>query len=83
MISQMERRHLAQAEEHVATGERRIARHRSLVAELERGRHDTAEAKKLLDRFEETQALHVASLKTIQSELAASMGAIESTGGSV
>lgn len=62
--------HLAQAKENVAAGERNIARQRDIIAELERDGHDVTEAKKLLARFEETQALQIAGLETIKSELA-------------
>jgi hypothetical protein len=40
---------IAQAEEHIADGEQRIARQRELIAELERDGHDTKEAHGLLE----------------------------------
>jgi hypothetical protein len=66
------RQHLAQAEAHIALGDRNIVHQRELVAELERDGHDTAEAKRLLASFEELQAMHIAERARIQCELDAS-----------
>ena len=51
---------LAQAECHVAEGERHIARQREIVAELERDGHDSTDAMLLLYQFADIQCLHVA-----------------------
>jgi hypothetical protein len=69
----MERRilelHLVQAEAHIAVGKRHIARQRALVAKLERDGHDPTEARRLLDSFEELQAMHIAGRDRLQREL--------------
>ena len=62
--------HLAQAEEHVALGNRHIVRQRELIAELARDGHDTAEAKTLLASFEEMQTLHLQHRDRLRHELA-------------
>ena len=66
--------HLEQARRHVAEGERHILRQRELVAEMERDGHGTAEARRLLEQFEEMQTLHVADRDRIENELARSKG---------
>jgi hypothetical protein len=63
--------HLAQAERHVVTGERTLARQRAIVAGLQQDGHDTAQARSLLARFQETQALHIADRDRLHRELAA------------
>lgn len=70
----MLRRHLAQAEEHVATGYRNIARQRGLIAELERDGHDTAKARALLSQFEELHALQLDDRDRILRELGEEAG---------
>jgi hypothetical protein len=62
---------LAQLDEHVALGERHIARQREIIAELERGRHETKRAKELMATFLETQKMHVAIRDQLRCELAA------------
>jgi hypothetical protein len=52
--------HLAQAERQVAEGQGHAERQCLIVARLQRGGHDTSDAWRLLSRFEELQALHVA-----------------------
>jgi hypothetical protein len=52
--------HLAQAEDHVATGIEHIERQQKVIAELERDGHDLTQAKALLDQFEQLQQMHVA-----------------------
>ena len=42
MDREMLKRHLALAEEHIATGEKNIARQRDLIAQLEWDGHETA-----------------------------------------
>ena len=66
----MAERHLAEAEAHIALGERHIVRQRELVADLARDGHDTTEAKRLLANLEETQALHIAARDLTRRELA-------------
>src|SRR5262249_26064760 len=50
---------LDQAEEHIAEGERHIRHQREIIDRLERGGHDTAFAKELLENLEVAQARHV------------------------
>ena len=57
MDREMLKRHLALAEEHIATGEKNIARQRDLIAQLERDGHDTASARTFLRQFEQLQAM--------------------------
>jgi hypothetical protein len=49
---------LADAEERIASGQRRIAGQRQVIAELERSRHPTDHAKYLLSGLELLQAAH-------------------------
>jgi hypothetical protein len=51
-----ERAHLAQADNHIAAAERHIVRQKQVVADLERGGHETDLAVSLLYAFE--HALH-------------------------
>ena len=67
----MLKQHLAQAEGHIALGERHIVRQRKLVAELEQKGCDTAEAKRLLASFEELQAMHIADRDRLRRQLKA------------
>ena len=64
----MLKRHLAEAEEHIATGEKNIARQRDLIAQLERDGHDTASARNFLGEFEQLQALHIAERERLLRE---------------
>lgn len=68
----MLRQHLAQAEQHVALGERHVRHQREIVAKLEQDGHDAEEALKLLAQFEELQALHIADRDRLRKELEAS-----------
>ena len=65
------KQHLAQAQQHVDLGERRVAQLRELVAKLERDGRDPAQAKKLLSSFEKSLAQHVVDRDRIRRELAA------------
>jgi hypothetical protein len=64
--------HQQKAEEHVAQGERHIARQREIIAELEHDGHDVAAAaaRDLLRQFEELQGLHIAHRDRLKDELA-------------
>lgn len=61
--------HLALLEEQVAQGERHIERQRDLVELLSRGGYDTADARALLQEFEESQAMHLADRDRLRAEL--------------
>ncbi len=61
--------HLAQADRHVAAGERIIARQRELVAIADRDGADAREAIALLRTFEETQAIYLADQARLREEL--------------
>jgi hypothetical protein len=63
--------HLALAERHVTEGERHVAEQRERVFILAKGGHDTTEASRLLQQFEDLQALHVADRDRLKLELAA------------
>ncbi len=65
----MVERHLAQAERHVARGKEIVAEQRERVARLERDGHDVAQARELLRKFEELQAIHVADRDSLRKEL--------------
>jgi hypothetical protein len=69
MDREMILQHLAQAEEHVATGAKHLTRQRELIAKLERDGHDTSEAQVVLSQFEELQAIHIAGRDRLQEEL--------------
>jgi hypothetical protein len=69
MDRKMVEEHLALAEEHVTIGDKNVANQRKAVADLERGGHDTAQARDLLQRFEEIQAMHIADLQRLRREL--------------
>jgi hypothetical protein len=69
MDRDMLQRHLAQAEAHIKTGQKNIARQRELIVQLERDGHDTASAQTALTQFEELQALHIADRERILREL--------------
>ena len=60
---------LAETERQVLEGERRIARQRQIVAELERGGQQSWDATELLRRLEYLQALHVARRDRLRNEL--------------
>ena len=61
--------YLKTAEEHVANGERRIAKHCNLVSTLKRAGHDTTSAIALLREMEKTQAQHNADRDRLRAEL--------------
>ena len=69
MDQEMLKRHLAEAEEHIATGDKNIARQRDLIAQLERDGHDTASARTFLHEFEQLQAQHIAERERLLREL--------------
>lgn len=63
--------HLRQARTHVKEGREHVRRQRKIVADLERGGHDTATARQLLRTFEEMQAAHLGDMERLTKELAA------------
>jgi hypothetical protein len=70
--------HLALVEEHVAAGERIIAKQRAVLEHLERAGQDTEIAKDVLALFTETQAMYVGDRNLIQAELACKRVAVDS-----
>ena len=68
--------YLKAAEEHVANGERRIAKHCDLVSTLKRAGHDTTSAIALLREMEKIQAQQCADRDRLRAELAV-MEAVE------
>jgi hypothetical protein len=73
MDQEMLKRHLAEAEEHIATGDKNIARQRDVIAQLERDGRDTASARTFLHEFEQLQARqqarHIAERERLLREL--------------
>jgi hypothetical protein len=69
MDREMLKRHLAQGEENIATGDKNIARQRDVIAQLERDGHDTASARSFLREFEQLQAVLTAERERLLSEL--------------
>ena len=61
---------LQAAEEHIATGERQIARHSDFISTLQRAGHDTTSAIVLLRELKQTQTRHVAERDRLRDELA-------------
>jgi hypothetical protein len=61
--------HLAQAERHVAEGEKIISRQRALVVIAEATGGDAERSKALLASFEDTQAIHIADRERLREEL--------------
>jgi hypothetical protein len=61
--------HLAQAERHVVEAEKRVARQREIVADLERNGHRATAARGLLAAFERLLAMHLADRERIRREL--------------
>ncbi len=53
----VERQHLAQAENDIAEGERRVTNQILLIDEMRRDGHDTAEAERYLQTLRETLAV--------------------------
>jgi hypothetical protein len=75
MDREMLKRHLAEAEEHIATGDKNIARQREVIAQLERDGRETASARTFLQEFEQLQARHIAErerlLRAVHAQTAA------------
>ena len=69
MDREMLKRHLAEAEEHIATGDKNIARQRDVIAQLELDGRDTASARTFLHEFEQLQARHIAERERLLREL--------------
>jgi hypothetical protein len=61
--------HSELANKHVSEGQRRVEAQLALVAKLERGGHDTLQAKILLEQFERTLALQIETRDQIMGEL--------------
>lgn len=61
--------HLEKARSHVAEGDSHIAKQKIILAEFQRDGHDMADARRLLDNFEDSQKAHVADLERILDEL--------------
>jgi hypothetical protein len=70
MDREMLEQHLAMVEGHVTLGECHIARQHELIAKLERGGHDSGEARYLLSSFGETQGMRLARRDRLWRELA-------------
>ena len=66
---ELARQHLKLANRHLAEGQARVEAQIALVARLERDGHDTFQAKKLLEQFEQTLALQMQSRDRILQEL--------------
>ena len=62
--------HLATIEGHVTLGEGHIAGQHELIARLDRGGHDSEEARRLLTTFEEMQEIHLAHRDRLWRKLA-------------
>ena len=65
------RRHLELANRHVAEGQKRVDAQITLVVKLDRDGHDTRQAKKLLEQFEQILALQIEHRNRIVQELGA------------
>ena len=63
--------HLAEAEQHVALGERHIARQVQIIDELARAGHDLSLAFALLDNYCELQVCHLAHRDRMRKQLGA------------
>ena len=61
---------LTLASYHITLGEAHIARQRAIIAKLERGGHETAQATELLKTVQKTMALHIADHDRVVKELA-------------
>jgi hypothetical protein len=64
------REYLKQARSHVAIGERQIAEHKEVIADLERDGHDSTRARKSLALLDALQKMHVAERARLEKELA-------------
>ncbi|HEY1504100.1 MAG TPA: hypothetical protein VGF92_07360 [Stellaceae bacterium] len=58
------------AERHVSQGNGHIEHQRALIARLERGGHNTGEAKRLLNTFLALEATHIADRDRLRKALA-------------
>jgi hypothetical protein len=61
--------HLAEAEQHIALGERHIARQIEIIDMLGRGGHPTELATQVLKTYRELQITHLAHRDHIRNEL--------------
>jgi hypothetical protein len=61
--------HLTEAEEHVASGQRIVARQRELVAQLERHGHDSRQARELLAESQATLGHQIDDRNRLRAEL--------------
>ncbi len=61
----MELAHLAIAEKAVADGERHIEREERMIADLDRGGHDTKLARTVLETYRRMQVEHIAHRNTL------------------
>jgi hypothetical protein len=75
MYRAMLRDHLAEAERHVASGERIVARQKILVAEMICNHRDSHEAKSLLVLFEKVLSQFLADRNRLRAALAKRPGA--------
>jgi hypothetical protein len=60
---------VAQAERHVAIGERNLARQRVIIETLGRDGYDTTDARGVLRVFEQAQAMHIADRNRLRAKL--------------
>jgi hypothetical protein len=60
--------HLAQTELHIVEAEKRVARQREIVAELERDGHRVTAARGLLAAFERLLAMYLADRQSLQRD---------------
>jgi hypothetical protein len=61
--------HLTEAARHVQDGERILARQRRFIEKLRESGQDSTAAELLLNRFKESQALHIATYARLRAEL--------------
>jgi len=61
--------HLTLAREHVALGERHIARQHEIIAQIRLRGADTDEAERLLVAFEHSQAMHLSHRDRLELQL--------------
>jgi hypothetical protein len=60
---------VAQAERHIAIGERTLAKQRAIIETLGRDGHDTTDASARLRGFEQTHAIHIGDRNRLRAEL--------------
>jgi endonuclease/exonuclease/phosphatase family metal-dependent hydrolase len=70
MDIEMIMQHLTQAREHVALGERHIARQHEIIAEIKLRGADPKEVERLLAAFEQSQAMHLSHRDRLDLQLA-------------